>query len=174
MLRTKGALVMTILIAVVAGIAGIAASTMVAKPVYSISPPPSCFIAGYPNPSDTRLTLDHQLLGNQEGGVWVVKELFLQGKLLCINPLSGREQGIAEATISSPGSGVPPNASWQTKGVETQSDGASYTFMDVPKKPGTYNVQAHFSGVTMPMPGHSDIVWKLTGSDSNIETFVMK
>lgn len=70
MLRTRGALVMAILIAVVAGSAGIGASIMVAKPVYAISPPGGCFngIAG--NPSDTRLTLGHQLTGNQEESWW--------------------------------------------------------------------------------------------------------
>jgi hypothetical protein len=170
MLQTKGALVMAILIAVVVGTAGIAASIMVAKPVYAISPPGGCFI-GFAGtiPSDTRLTLAKSThLINQGGGEsWV-----LHGKLLCRN-LAGSEYGIAEATITFTGSGVPPDASWQTKGVKTSNDGAYYTIMDAPQKPGTYNIQAHFSGVTMPMPGHSDIVWKLAGSDSNIETFVV-
>jgi len=148
---------MVILIAVVAGIAGIAASTMVAKPVYAASgsppPIPGCFPpkSGVPS-SDTRLTLE------------AVQLHFMGGKLVCEKGTAiANKPGIAGATITLTGSGVPPNSV-----VKTDSDGNYFYAGPEAEKPGTYNVQAHFSGANL--LGPSGIPVFFTGSDSDIVT----
>ena len=155
---------MAILIAVVAGTAGIVASTMVAKPGYAASglpprcteckPPaiPGCFRTGESASSDTRITLQ---------GVQI-----LYGKLVCKKGTAiAGNPGIAGATITFTGSGVRPNAV-----AKTDSDGNYY--MSGPEEPGTYNVQAHFSGATMRGPSGIEVFF--TGSDSDIVTIDVK
>jgi len=159
---------MAILIAVVVGTAGIAASTMVAKPVYAASglpprasgsppPIPGCFPpkSGVPS-SDTRLTLEGVQLFNMGG-----KLVCEKGTAIANNP------GIAGATITFTGSGVPPNAV-----AKTDSDGNYFFSAPEAEKPGTYNVQAHFSGATL--RGPSGVPVFFTGSDSDIMTIHVK
>jgi len=154
MLQTKRALVMAILIAVVAGTAGIAASTMVAKPVYAASgsPIPGC----YPTSSDTRLTLEGVQLFN------------MGGKLVCEKgtTLLANRPGVEGATITFTGS---PNTDAVAK---TDSNGNYHVHFGMPKEPGTYNIQAHFSGATL--PGPSGVPVFFTGSDSDIMTIHVK
>jgi hypothetical protein len=171
MLQTKRALVMTILIAVIAGTAGIAASTMVAKPVYaectpqlqqqgrcfppgspeSLQPVPGCFPPGSGVPtSDTKLTLE------------AVQSAAVKGKLVCEKGVRyDNNPGIAGATITFTGS-MPHSLT-----AETDSNGDYLAGLGTPEKPGTYNVQAHFSGATLRgSPGRVSF----TGSDSDIVT----
>ena len=154
---------MAILIAVVVGTAGIAASTMVAKPVYAASglpprasgsppPIPGCFKTGESASSDTRITLQG--------------EQILYGKLVCEKGTAiAGNPGIAGATITFTGSGVRPNAE-----AKTDSDGNFY--ISGPEEPGTYDVQAHFSGATLRGPSGVEVFF--TGSDSDIVTIDVK
>jgi hypothetical protein len=148
---------MAIFIAVVAG----TASTMVARPVYAASgsppPIPGCFPpkSGVPT-SDTRVTLQGVQLFN------------MGGKLVCEKGTTiGNNPGIAGATITFTGSGVPPNAV-----AKTDSDGNYFFSAPEAEKPGTYNLQAHFSGATL--PGPSGVPVFFTGSDSDIVTIHVK
>jgi len=104
---------MTILIALAAGTVGVAAST-IAKQVYAASgllprasgphpPIPGCFPpeSGVPS-SDTKLTLEVQLY-------------YMSGKLVCEKGTAiANTPGIAGATITFTGSGVPPNVTAET------------------------------------------------------------
>ena len=147
---------MAIFIAVAAGTAGVAASTVIAKSAYAASgsppPIPGCFPpkSGVPT-SDTRLTLQGVQLFN------------MGGKLVCEKGTTiGNNPGIAGATITFTGA---PNADVEAK---TDSDGNYHVHFGMPEKPGTYDVQAHFSGATL--PGPSGIPVFFTGSNSDIET----
>lgn len=166
---------MAILIAAVAGTAGIAASTMVAKPVYAECTPQlqqqgRCFPPGSPESlqpwpgcsppggsgvptSDTKLTLEAVNGGSDA----------VMGKLAC-------EKGkpwasLAGVTITFTGS-MPHSST-----AETDSKGDYLAGLGTPEKPGTYNLQAHFSGATLRgSPGRVSF----PGSDSDVVTFHVK
>ena len=90
------------------------------------------------------------------------------GKLVCEKGTTiGNNPGIAGATITFTGSGVPPNAV-----AKTDSDGNYFFSAPEAEKPGTYNLQAHFSGATL--PGPSGVPVFFTGSDSDIVTIHVK
>jgi hypothetical protein len=84
------------------------------------------------------------------------------GKLVCEKGKPGAS--LAGATITFTGSGVRPN-----EVAKTDKDGDYYMSIPDGLKPGTYNVQAHFSGATRPWAGFGELFF--SGSDSAIVTF---
>jgi hypothetical protein len=90
--------------------------------------------------SETRLTLE----GLQLPGYGYGKLVCEKGTAIAGNP------GIVGPTITFTGSDVPPNAV-----ANTDSDGNYYMSAPEAEKPGTYNVQTHFSGVALRGPSAS-------------------
>jgi hypothetical protein len=104
--------------------------------------------------SETKLTLE------------AVQSVAVKGKLVCEKGIRyDNNPGIAGATITFTGS-MPHSLT-----AETDSNGDYLAGLGTPEKPGTYNVQAHFSGATLRgSPGRVSF----TGSDSDIVTIHVK